>query len=106
MRSRLITQPTTETDGKPRWLRRVAAAVALAALVAAMIYLVWAALYRWHVVLISVVPLGVAVIAAWYILSRRGVVRAIAAVVAAFALLVFAVVVVASEGVSALVAGL
>jgi diacylglycerol kinase family enzyme len=87
-------------------LRRVAAAAALAALVAALIYLVWAALYRWHVVLISVVPLGVAVIAAWYILSRRGVVRAIAAVVAALALLVFAAIVVAGEGVSALVVGL
>jgi diacylglycerol kinase family enzyme len=86
-------------------LRRVAAAAALAALVAALIYLVWAALYRWHVVLISVVPLGVAVIAAWYILSRRGVVRAIAAVVAAFALLVFAVIVVAGEGMGVLVAG-
>jgi diacylglycerol kinase family enzyme len=101
-----MTQPTTVAGGKPNWLRRVAAAAALAALVAALIYVVWAALYRWYVVLISVVPLGVAIIAAWYILSRRGVARAIAAVVAAFALLVFAVVVVASEGMSALVAGL
>jgi diacylglycerol kinase family enzyme len=101
-----MTQPTTERDGKPTWLRRVAAAVALAASVAALIYLVWAALYRWPVVLISVVPLGVAVVAAWYILSRRGVVRAIAAVVAAFAVLGFAVVVVASESVRVLVTGL
>lgn len=101
-----MTQPTTETDGKPSWLRRVAAAVALGALVAALIYLVWAALYRWHVLLIGVVPLGVAVVAAWYILSRRGVARAIAAVVAAFAVLVFAVVVVASESMRVLVTGL
>jgi diacylglycerol kinase family enzyme len=101
-----MTQPTTEADGKPSWLRRVAAAVALAALVAALIYLMWAALYRWPVVLISVVPLGVAVVAAWYILSRRGVARAIAVVVAAFALLVFAVAVVASESVRVLVIGL
>jgi diacylglycerol kinase family enzyme len=101
-----MTQPKPVAGGKPSWLRRVAAAAALAALVAALIYLVWAALYRWHVVLISVVPLGVAVIAAWYILSRRGVVRAIAAVVAALALLVFAAIVVAGEGVSALVVGL
>jgi diacylglycerol kinase family enzyme len=100
-----MTQPTTVAGGKPNWFRRIAAATALAALVAALIYLVWAALYRWHVVLISVVPLGVAVIAAWYILSRRGVVRAIAAVVAALALLVFAVIVVAGEGMSVLVAG-
>jgi diacylglycerol kinase family enzyme len=101
-----MTPPTTETDGKPSWLRRVAAAVALTALVAALIYLVWAALYRWHVVLIGVVPLGVAVVAAWYILSRRGVARAIAAVVAAFAVLVFAVLVVASESMRVLVTGL
>jgi diacylglycerol kinase family enzyme len=101
-----MTQPKPVAGGKPSWLRRVAAAAALAALVAALIYLVWAALYRWHVVLISVVPLGVAVVAAWYILSRRGVVRAIAAVVAALALLVFAAIVVAGEGVSALVVGL
>jgi diacylglycerol kinase family enzyme len=72
----------------------------------ALSYLVWAALYRWPVVLISVVPLGVAVVAAWYILSRRGVARAIAVVVAAFALLVFAVAVVASESVRVLVIGL
>jgi diacylglycerol kinase family enzyme len=101
-----MTQPTTGADGKPNWLRRVAAAVALAALVVALSYLVWAALYRWPVVLISVVPLGVAVVAAWYILSRRGVARAIAVVVAAFALLVFAVAVVASESVRVLVIGL
>lgn len=101
-----MTQPTTETDGKPSWLRRVAAAVALAALVAALSYLVWAALYRWPVVLISVVPLGVAVVAAWYILSRRGVARAVAAVVAALAVLVFGVVVVASESMRVLVTGL
>jgi diacylglycerol kinase family enzyme len=101
-----LTQPTMETDGKPSWLRRVAAAVALAALVAALSYLVWAALYRWPVVLISVVPLGVAVVAAWYVLSRRGVARAIAAVVAALAVLVFAVVVVASESMRVLVTGL
>ena len=100
-----MTQPP-EADGKPSWLRRVAAAVALAALVTALIYLLWAALYRWHVVLISAVPLGVAVIAAWYILSRRGVARVIAAVVAAFALLVFAVAVVASESVRVLVIAL
>jgi diacylglycerol kinase family enzyme len=101
-----MTQPTTEADGKPSWLRRAAAAVALVALLAALIYLMWAALYRWPVVLISVGPLGVAVVAAWYILSRRGVARAIAAVVAAFAVLVFAVVVVASESMRVLVTGL
>ena len=101
-----MTKPTPVAGGKPNWLRRVAAAVALAALVAALTYLVWAALYRWHVVLISVAPLGIAVIAAWYILSRRGLTRAIAAVVAALAVLAFAVVVVASQSMRVLVVGL
>jgi diacylglycerol kinase family enzyme len=97
---------TTSAGSKPTRMRRVAATVALAALVVALIYLVWAAFYRWYVVLISVVPLGVAVIAAWYVLSRRGLARAVAAGLAALALLVFAVVVVASESVRVLVAGL
>jgi diacylglycerol kinase family enzyme len=97
---------TTNAGSKPTRKSRVAAAIALAALGAALIYLVWAAFYRWYVVVISVVPLGVAVIAAWYVLSRRGTARAVAAGVAALALLVFAVVVVASESVRVLVAGL
>jgi diacylglycerol kinase family enzyme len=87
-------------------LRRAAAAVALAALVAVLLYLAVSALNRWYVLLASVFSLGVAVIAAWYILSRRGVVRAVASGVAALALLVFIVVVVASEGLIVLAVGL
>jgi diacylglycerol kinase family enzyme len=101
-----MTQPTTVAGGKPNWLRRVAAAIALAALVTAAIYLAWAVIYRWHGVLISAVPLVVAVIAAWYVLSRRGVVRAVAASVAILALLVSAVVAVTTEGVIVLLVGL
>ena len=56
--------------------------------------------------LASVVSLGVTVIAAWYILSRRGVARAVAAGIAALALLVFLAVVIASESVVVLVVGL
>jgi hypothetical protein len=53
-----------------------------------------------------VVSLGVAVVAAWYILSRRGVARAVAAGLAALALVVFAVVVIVSESLIVLAVGL
>jgi diacylglycerol kinase family enzyme len=64
------------------------------------------AIHHWLVLLASVFSLGVAVIAAWYILSRRGVARAVASGVAALALLVFVVVVVASESLIVLAVGL
>ena len=97
---------TAVAAARPSGLRRAAAAVALAALVAVLLYLAVSALNRWYVLLASVFSLGVAVIAAWYILSRRGVVRAVASGVAALALLVFIVVVVASEGLIVLAVGL
>jgi diacylglycerol kinase family enzyme len=89
----------------PNPLRRAAAAVALAAFAAALLYLAVSAIYRWYVLLASVLPLGIAVLAAWYIVSRRGLTRAVASVVAALALLVFAVVVVISEGLVVLLVG-
>jgi diacylglycerol kinase family enzyme len=73
---------------------------------AAMLYLAVSALDRWYVLLASVFSLGVAVIAAWYILSRRGVARAVASGVATLALLMFVVVVVASESFIVLAVGL
>ena len=98
---------TTAVAGSgPNPLRRAAAAVALAALLAALLYLAVSALSRWYVLLASVFSLGVAVMAAWYILSRRGVARAVASGVAALALLVFVVVVVASESFIVLAVGL
>jgi diacylglycerol kinase family enzyme len=97
---------TTVVGGRPNPLRRAAAAVALAALVAALAYLAVSAVYRWYVLLGSVVSLGVAVIAAWYILSRRGFARAVAVGVAVLALVVFAAVVIASESLMVLVVGL
>ena len=69
---------TAVAGSRPSPLRRAAAAVALAALVAALVYLAVSAIQRWDVLLASVVSLGVAVVAAWYILSRRGVARAVA----------------------------
>ena len=85
---------------RPSRSRRAAAAVALAALIAALLYLAISALHHWWVLLATVFSLGVAVMAAWYILSRRGVARAVATAVAALALLVFVIVVIASETIS------
>ena len=97
---------TAVAAGKPNPLRRAAAAVALAALVAALLYLAVAALHNWPILLLSLLSLGVAVIAGWYILSRRGVARAVASGVATLALLAFIVVVVASESLIVLAVGL
>jgi diacylglycerol kinase family enzyme len=100
------TMTRTVAGARLSRLRRAAAAVALAALFAAMLYLAASALDRWYVLLASVFSLGVAVIAAWYILSRRGVARAVASGVATLALLMFVVVVVASESFIVLAVGL
>jgi diacylglycerol kinase family enzyme len=97
---------TAIASGKSSPARRAAAAVALAALVAALLYLAVSAIYHWFVLLVSVVALGVAVVAAWYILSRRGLARAVAVGVAALALVVFVVVVIASESLIVLAVGL
>ena len=97
---------TAVAGGRPSPLRRAAAAVALAALVAALLYLAVSAIQRWDVLLASVISLGVAVVAAWYILSRRGVARVVAVSVAALALVVFAVVVIVSESLIVLAVGL
>jgi diacylglycerol kinase family enzyme len=91
---------------RPSPLRRAAAAIALVALVAALLYLASSAVSHWFVLLVSVVSLGVAVMAAWYILTRRGLARAVAAALAVLALLVFAVVVIANEGLIVLAVGL
>ena len=91
---------------KPSRLRRLAATVALAALIAALVYFAISAIHNWYVLLASVVTLGVTVIAAWYILSRRGLARAVAVGVAALALVAFVVVVIISESLIVLAVGL
>ena len=55
---------TAVAGSRPSPLRRAAAAVALAALVAALLYLAVSAIQRWDVLLASVISLGVAVVAA------------------------------------------
>jgi diacylglycerol kinase family enzyme len=80
--------------------------VALVALAAVIVYLTVEALVRWWALLIGVVALVMAVVAAWYVLSRRGTARALAAAIAIVALALFVVVVVASHSLRVLVVGL
>jgi thiol:disulfide interchange protein len=94
-----------ESDS-PSPLRRVAAAVALLALVAALLYLATSALSRWYVVLTSVISLAIAVGAVWFILTRRGPARALAAVVAVIALIIFTGIVLSTESLKVLTVGL
>ena len=96
----------TQPDRAPSPLRRAAAAAALVALVVALLYLAIAAIFRWYILLPSLISLGVLVVAVWFILSRRGLARAIAGVVGAVALVTFIGVVLATESLIVLTVGL
>ncbi len=96
----------TQPDRAPSPLRRAAAAAALVALVVALLYLAISAISRWYILLASVLSLGVLMVAVGFILSRRGVARAIASVVAAVALVTFIGVVLATESLIVLMVGL
>ena len=97
----------TGTGGAERapWSRRLAAMAALVVLVANVVYLTVEAFHRWWVLLLSTVSLATAVVAAWYVLSRRGTVRAVAAAVGVAALVVFVVVVLTSQSLRVLIVG-
>lgn len=76
---------------------RVAAILALVALATAILVTVVAALSRWTVLLASVVLLSLVIVASWYVVSRRGMARGIALVVAAVALVAFIATVISSN---------
>jgi diacylglycerol kinase family enzyme len=78
-----------------RW-RQAAAVVALLALAAALVYVAVAASRSWQVVLLCLAALTVAMFALWFVVSRRGTSRVVAAVVAAVALVLFVVIVLVS----------
>lgn len=94
------------TGLRPTLLRRTAALLALVAATAAVLYLVAEAFRRWYIVLGSIVLLGALVVAAWYALSRRGAARWAALGTGAAALILFAVLVIASESLRVLLVGL
>jgi diacylglycerol kinase family enzyme len=86
--------------------RRVAAIIALLALLATVVWVVLGALSRWTVLLASAALISVLVVSAWYLVSRRGATRIIAGVVGAAALVGFVLVMVTSESVRILVVAL
>ncbi|GAB3058321.1 hypothetical protein GCM10027053_20200 [Intrasporangium mesophilum] len=97
---------TPDPDGRPSARRRASAAVALAALAAALVFIAVVTFRRWNVLLVGVVSLGVAVVAAWYAISRRGTTRILAVVLVAVALTAFVVVMIGSRSVRVLIVGL
>ena len=66
------SDPAAAPGAGPAPMRRASAALALTALAAALLFLVVVSIRRWDVLLVSVVSLGVVVVAAWYVVSRRG----------------------------------
>ena len=91
---------------RPVVVRQAAAWVALVAAAAAVVYLGLEAVRRWDVLLVSIASLAVLVVALWFAVSRRGSTRWIALGVGAVALLVFAILVIASESLPVLLIGL
>ncbi len=69
--------------------RRLAAAAALTALAAALLVLLTYTWNRWELLVVAALALGAAVLSGWYVLTRRGAVRAVAAVAGAVALVMF-----------------
>ena len=97
---------TVQTAERPSARRRLAAAVALAALAGTVVVLVGALFRRWDVLLVSLLSLSVAVVGSWYVLSRRGSRRVIAAVAVVAGLAGFVGVLLASRSFWVLAVGL
>ena len=94
-----------DTDSAPTRQQQLAAWLAYVALAAAAVYLVVVLIRRWDVLLAGLVTLAVLVVAAWFAVSRRGPSRLVALGVGAAALVLFAVVMIASHSVRVLVVG-
>ncbi len=87
------------TQSQATTSRRLWAVGALLALGAMAVFLVVTLVRRWDVLLLSLVALSVTVVAGWYVLSRRGTARAVAALLAVLGLVLVVVVLVASRSV-------
>ncbi len=90
----------------PTSRQRTAAWLAYLALGAAAVFLVAVFITRWDVLLAALVTLGSLVVAAWFVVSRRGTTRLVAAGAAVAALVLFVIVMVASHSLWVLVVGL
>ena len=89
----------------PTRQQQAAAWLAYLALAAAALFMIVVLIRRWEVLLAGLVTLSVTVVAAWFAVSRRGTPRLLALVVGAASLVVFAVVMVASQSVRVLIVG-
>ncbi|HYJ28002.1 MAG TPA: acylglycerol kinase family protein, partial [Nocardioides sp.] len=90
----------------PTGRQRGAAWLAYLALGAAVVFLVVVFITRWDVLLAALATLGATVVAAWFVVSRRGTPRMIAAGACVAGLVLFAVVMVSSRSLWVLVVGL
>jgi diacylglycerol kinase family enzyme len=86
--------------------RRLAAVLALLTWLALVVFLLLAVLSRWYVLLATVTSISVFVLAAWYVVARRGVPRAVGAVIAVVAMVAFVVVMVGSASIGVLIIAL
>lgn len=96
---------TSAQTTHPDRTRQAAAAGAILALVAAVVFLALFAAARWEVVVLAVGLLGAAVLAGWVAISRRGTARLVALVVLAAALLALVLALVATQSIRGLVVG-
>lgn len=100
----MTRQPEAQVVPGPR--QRAAAWLAYASLALAAVYLVVVLIRRWDVLLAGLVALAVLVVGAWFAVSRRGIPRLVGLGVGAAGLVLFTVVMVASNSVRVLVVGL
>ena len=105
-RSRADAMSAPDTPRRPSARQQAAAWVALVAVLGVIAFLVLQAVRRWDVLVVTVLSLALLVVAAWFALSRRGRPRVAALVVGVVSLVVFAVVILASESIRVLVVGL
>lgn len=91
---------------RPLARQRISAALALTALAGTVLVLAGALFNRWEVLLLSLVALSVAVVSSWYVLSRRGTKRGVAAAAAVGGFAVFLGVLLESESVRVLAVAL
>jgi diacylglycerol kinase family enzyme len=93
-----------EQPGQLPWRRRLAAAVALAALLGAVLVLVTGVFDRWQSFAGALLALAAAVVGGWYTLTRRGPMRVAGTIAAAIGLASFVLVMVGSGSIAVLVA--
>jgi diacylglycerol kinase family enzyme len=95
----MVMVPPAPPGESPDGRRRAAATAALATLAAALAVLVTGAFDRWESFALALLAMAVGVLCGWYALTRRGLVRVVATVVGALALVGFVIVMLGSGSV-------